>query len=497
MVTRLSTHHLGAKIKRIHTIPRFPIRWRWFLLVGVVVLAAVLLLSLITLDLERNAWLKSQDKHALAQVARLGEALKLPMLSGSQAEVDVLVTGMLKSSPDIIGVLVNDAKNKQKLFGSLDAPTVAEEFEFNPATHDGQTTRLDLEALWYVQQVRYAETSLGFIAVRYSEAAWSDLARQLWVRMLLTALGVILVSGALVYWIAGRMSHPLERLAEAAEQVAAGNLNVKLLEKGNDEITDAMHQFNIMVRELKHKEELRESVGKYLNPKLVDEMFKGGVVMRNNHKQQVTVLFADMVSFTSFSEKNSPEAVVDILNQYFEVFNSIIHYFGGHVDKYIGDAVMAVFNHPNESPKHTHYATLAGLAMTMACARLGLLRDNGEAIAFRVGLNRGEVIVGHIGSHERLEYTVIGDAVNVASRMGGLGQGGEVVMPFKTFETCETGLEFEDMGNINVKGVKFPIRVGKAVAESDDVQQELETAIALAFDITLPSVIRQQLKEVE
>jgi len=81
--------------------------------------------------------------------------------------------------------------------------------------------------------------------------------------------------------------------------------------------------------------------------------------------------------------------------------------------------------------------------------------------------------------------------------MGGLGQGGEVVMPFKTFETCETGLEFEDMGNINVKGVKFPIRVGKAVAESDDVQQELETAIALAFDITLPSVIRQQLKEVE
>ena len=475
---------------------RFPIRWRWMALVSVTVALAVLIVSLILLNMEREAWRKSQSAQAKVMVERLGDEVKSFMLAArklDKTQVDIIVTGFREKVPTVLGIQVQYADGELPDYGEVgEAAALAEGSAPQSAAH-----LLLSDDLWYVQPVSYAKTRVGSIAVRFSGDEWRQMANRFIAGTLMVAIIVILLASIAAYWVATRMSRPLEALAMAARHVADGDFSTRIPVRGNDEISDAGQQFNHMVSELAHKEKLRDVFGRYLNPKLVNDMFSENSAAPVSHRQQVSVLFADMVGFTSFSEHTPSEEVVQVLNRHFELFHRIIDYYGGHVDKYIGDAVMAVFNHPNESPKHTHYATLAGLAMTMACARLGLLRDNGEAIAFRVGLNRGEVIVGHIGSHERLEYTVIGDAVNVASRMGGLGQGGEVVMPFKTFETCETGLEFEDMGNINVKGVKFPIRVGKAVAESDDVQQELETAIALAFDITLPSVIRQQLKEVE
>ncbi|MDX8382898.1 MAG: adenylate/guanylate cyclase domain-containing protein, partial [Ghiorsea sp.] len=161
-----------------------------------------------------------------------------------------------------------------------------------------------------------------------------------------------------------------------------------------------------------------------------------------------------------------------------------------HVDKYIGDAVMAVFNHPEANEHHVRNGAMAAIAMTIACKKLGMLRKNGETVSFRVGLNRGDVIVGNIGAEERLEYTVIGDAVNVASRMGGLGEGGEVVMPFATFEAADEGLSFQDMGDIQVKGVRDPLRCGIVSVLDDTKKRDLSYAVAQAFDMTLPTDVR-------
>jgi len=179
-----------------------------------------------------------------------------------------------------------------------------------------------------------------------------------------------------------------------------------------------------------------------------------------------------------------------VLNKHFEVFHRVIDYYGGHVDKYIGDAVMAVFNHPNEDPDHARHAAKAGLAMTIACSKLGVLRSNGEAISFRVGLNRGEAIVGNIGAAERQEYTVIGDTVNVASRMGGLGEGGEVVMSEATFAQLGDGFAFNSIGTREIKGVSQAIKCGTVRPESEESHRNIAHAVALAFDMTLPSDVR-------
>jgi len=487
-----SVIHDGYK-QHEQDVPRFPIRLRWTIFVGLAVAAAVSLLATVVLDMERDAWLKNQELQAGIQVKRLGEGLKIPMLAGSTAEVDFIIRNFNKSIPSIKAVFFQDKAKNQWSVGSTE--NIQEILSVIQLPEE--TLHLPTDDLWFAKKVTYAGADVGVIAVQYSEDAWESLAGQLLKRMLLAALLVIALAGLLVYWLAGRMSKPLEELAEAASYVAEGNYDHRLAIRGNDEFTDAASQFNKMIEELQHKEEMRKVLGKYLNPELVSDVFDGkksGSLL--NRKQEVTVLFADMVSFTAFSEAAETEEVVDVLNQYFEVFHSIITYYGGHVDKYIGDAVMAVFNHPKEDEKHTRNAAMAGVAMTVACKQLGVLRKDGNKVSFRVGLNRGDVIVGNIGAAERLEYTVIGDAVNVASRMGGLGGHDEVVLPKATFDAIGSGFVFEDMGKIEVKGVSEALQCGVVKVDDETLRSDIRYAVAMAFDMTLPTNARMMIGDI-
>lgn len=476
---------------------RFPIRWRWMMLVGMVVGLAVFVLAMVILDMEREAWLATQESQAEVLVDRLGDELKIPLLAGRGFEADVIVQGFRKKVPAVVTVYAKPESGDAQKFGPLDEAD-KQLLQALPTMSSGvNKLGSDDERLWFAKVIEYSGTRIGLVAVRFSDEAWKDLAGRLVWRMVLAAVGVLILSGGLIYWVAGRMSEPLELLAGAAGKVAQGDFSVQLPVSGNDEMSDAVRQFNSMVSELAHKEELRDVFGRYLNPKLVSEVFDGDTHAGQNRRQDVTVLFADMVSFTAFSEATETEEVVDVLNKHFEVFHRIITYFGGHVDKYIGDAVMAVFNHPHEHPEHARQATLAALAMVMACSKLGVLRKNGEPIEFRIGLNKGEVIVGNIGADERLEYTVIGNAVNVASRMGGLGGGSEVVMPQETYQALGDGFAFDDMGEQAVKGVSKPLRIGRVRAITPELEQSIYHAMALAFDLTLPSALRVMITDME
>ncbi|MDQ6974091.1 MAG: adenylate/guanylate cyclase domain-containing protein [Mariprofundaceae bacterium] len=481
-----------SKVKN-KTSRRFQVRWRWTLMVGFAVAMTVVVLMLVILNVERDAWLENQEKQAEVSVNRLAEALKLPLLSGSEAEVGAIIHSFMQTEKAVIAVYVHFAHQKDgKVFGDVGQDKIL----LDKQAYASVVLRLDSQRLWFAKRIDYASTSVGSIAVRYSQSAWAQLSQRIFHQMLLAAIVVVLLSSILIYWVAGQISKPMEALADAASRVAAGDYQVQLTVKGNDEVSDAMSQFNQMVTELAHKEKMRDTFGKYLNPKLVSEVFEHGSAKMDNHRQVVTVIFADMVGFTSFSESATPEYVVDVLNKHFEVFHRIIDYFGGHVDKYIGDAVMAVFNHPKENEHHVEFAVTAALAMAKACEHLGVLRQNGEAISFRVGLNCGDAIVGSIGAHERLEYTVIGDTVNVASRMCGLGEGGEVVLSHTTFDELDSRFEFETLGMKKVKGVTDLLECGRVLAQDQDLQRQIDVAVSLAFDLTLPVELRSQIGEV-
>jgi class 3 adenylate cyclase len=168
------------------------------------------------------------------------------------------------------------------------------------------------------------------------------------------------------------------------------------------------------------------------------------------------VLFADLKGFTSFSERSDSMEVSAMLNEYFKVAVPVIaNGYGGEVDKLIGDAIMVTFNTRGDQPDHAIRAVRAGLALQRETTRI--VERHPRWPRFRVGVNSGKATVGLIGAEGGRGYTVIGDTVNLASRLEGQAKVGQVVIGAKTYDALPDGTRLEPLGSIQVKGKEAPI----------------------------------------
>ena len=210
-------------------------------------------------------------------------------------------------------------------------------------------------------------------------------------------------------------------------------------------------------REMKLK--LKEMFGKYTSESLVETIMDNPESIKlGGETRKMTVLFSDIKGFTSFSEKNPPEKVVSCLNEYLDAITNVILETGGTIDKFMGDAVMAFWGAPVFHPEHAAKAVEAALAMQDLISELNEIFKNEEGdfegFEMGVGINTGEMIVGNIGSAERLEYTVIGDAVNVASRLESLTRTYEsnIIISGGTYDDIADSYECEFLESVQVKG---------------------------------------------
>ena len=171
--------------------------------------------------------------------------------------------------------------------------------------------------------------------------------------------------------------------------------------------------------------------------------------------RRVSVLFADLEGFTAFSEREGPERVSALLEEYFTVAIPAVRAEGGEMDKLIGDALMAVFNKRGDQPDHAVRAVRAALALQQATESVA--RAHPGWPRFRAGVNTGDAHVGVVGAAGSREYTVLGDAVNLASRLEGQARAGEVVIGPETYAELPDGTEVEPLGGVHVKGKAAPV----------------------------------------
>ena len=179
--------------------------------------------------------------------------------------------------------------------------------------------------------------------------------------------------------------------------------------------------------------------------------------------RELTILFTDLADFTSLSEQLSPKEVVNFLNRYLSVVADIVERHGGFVDKYVGDAVIAVFGAPEPDPDHATNGVLAAIEIDQVANdpknSFGL--PAGTSVSTRIGVNTGNVVVGNVGSKRRFNYTVIGDAVNVASRLEAKNKslGTTLVVGASTVERCRDGIDFREIDSVQVRGRLASVRV--------------------------------------
>jgi len=283
-------------------------------------------------------------------------------------------------------------------------------------------------------------------------------------RNLFYALAILGIAAAISMWFGWRlasvMSDALRRVNTALKRVEQLDyVHVEGVHTG-DELEDLANGFNRMVDGLKERDKLRTTFGKYMTAAVIEHLLAGKVAL-GGESLKVTILFTDIRSFTTISEKMDPQELVGLLNEYFTEMVSIVMSEGGVVDKYIGDAIMAVFGAPVPKPEDAVNALRAAVKMRGALHGLNKrLAERGlPTLRTGIGIHTGEVVAGNIGSEKRMEYTVIGDAVNLASRLESNTKelGVNVLISEDTYELTKHVVEARAVREITVKGRKAPV----------------------------------------
>jgi adenylate cyclase len=211
---------------------------------------------------------------------------------------------------------------------------------------------------------------------------------------------------------------------------------------------------------MKEEEMLREKLSRYVGKNLVDNLVRSQNGFFGNERKEVTVLFADIRSFTAISERMVPEELVSMLNEFFTGMVDVIFKYNGVLDKFIGDQIMAVFGIlPARSGRPHLDALQSALEMQAFTERLMKMRRHlgKEAFEIGIGINSGSAVVGNIGSRNRMDYTVIGDSVNVAERLQRVAEGGRIIVGGPTYEKVRSDFSMRKKGTLRIKNRQEPV----------------------------------------
>jgi len=262
---------------------------------------------------------------------------------------------------------------------------------------------------------------------------------------------------------------PVKQLLIGTKAVEQGDLNVRVHVTTTDEIAVLTISFNHMVAELKQKEVIQETFGKYVDPRIVKGLLEDQRFSQGGERRLMTVFFSDLEGFTSLGERLTPDGIVKLLNQYFTLMSEPIREFHGIIDKYIGDAIMAFWGPPfTDGAEHASLACFSALEQykklntfrQMLPDIMGLRKDL-PTINLRMGMATGDVTVGSIGSEYSKGYTVIGDTVNLASRLEAVNKeyGTQMLISEETWKMAQDAIEARELDCIQVAGKSEPVRI--------------------------------------
>lgn len=263
--------------------------------------------------------------------------------------------------------------------------------------------------------------------------------------------------------VSGGLTRPVRRLLDGARAVQAGRLDETLAVTSQDEIGHLTVAFNSMVEQLRAKERMRETFGRYVDPRIVERLISGAALATEGQRRVMTVLFCDVKGFVGVSEEMTPQGLVKVMNRYFSTMSAPIHAHGGIIDKYIGDAIMAFWGSPYPQTDHALCACSCALQMSRGLAKLNVKwkQENRPPIAIGIGLNTGPVNVGNMGSEKRLAWTVMGDNVNLASRLEGITKEYQIQIVISESTYLEVAGKFvcRELDKIKVKGKNQPVNI--------------------------------------
>ncbi|MDR2257603.1 MAG: HAMP domain-containing protein [Treponema sp.] len=348
--------------------------------------------------------------------------------------------GDLRSDPLVLSMYTTGETRKQRLYTGSDG-----------IRRFGAYTKLDMAGLAVITTI---EEKLVF------EGTVATTTRNIWF-----STGVLFISILCVWFFSKTISGPLKSLSAAAGKIKEGDFNIALQSRYRDEIGLLTESFVEMSRGLAERERLKDTFGRFINREIAEKAIKGELEL-GGETRQATVFFSDIRNFTAISEKMPAQDVVGFLNSYLYRMVNCVTKTGGVVDKFIGDAIMAIWGVPvsTGNPARDALACVrSALMMRIALQEYNQTRGSGNRPHLKIGcgINTGDVVAGQIGSKERMEYTVIGDTVNLASRTETLNKPfcTDILITENTWNLVKDYVITEEMPGVTVKGKAAPVRM--------------------------------------
>ena len=441
---------------------RFPLRLKIAGFAGGLILLATVLVALFTVILPWRAKLKAQERLA-SQLVKTALPLGIDLRADGAHFDPTRVHALVENSSRVQGVeivyalLWDDRGNLDSAASLANVPLLRKASE--------QLAQLYLRdrahALEYLAVGR-RQSGIGRLELGLSTMAIDSELRRSLIRDAFVLAGTLFFAVMSALSIARRIAQPLTDLSAAMGRVREGDFEITAAPstRTNDEIGDLARSFDEMTLGLKERERLRGTLGRYVSGDVAERILsETDDLSLRGEVRHVAVLFLDVRGFTTISEKLTPTEVVALLNEYFDVVVDRVAAHGGTVNKFIGDAAMCIWGAPKHAVQGERSAVLCALEIQARAKKLSAERTKRglTTVGFGIGINAGEAVAGNLGAAKRLEYTVIGDAVNLAQRLESQARAGEVLVSQPVYDKVALEVDAAPRDPVKLKGKSKPV----------------------------------------
>lgn len=332
----------------------------------------------------------------------------------------------------------------------------------------------------YIAPITFQDVIAGYAQITLNKESVTSTIRTSIQWMGVTTVLILLVSFMLSFALGRHITNPVKHLTMAANAIAEGNLDYRITESRNDEIGELINSFNSMAQGLKERQQIETTFSQYMAPDIAQNILSNldqpGIP---SQYVNASVLFVDIVGFTAMCEDLEPQEVAKLLNEYYYFILKSSTLYNGSVDKYMGDGAMIIFGAVEEDLEHASHAIFCAQLLLCLVDKLNSIRSHKglPTVEFKLGIHCGEMLAGTLGCSEHMQYTVVGNTVNLAARLCNAGQPAKLVISDDVYHASKLGnkLEVEQQMSLSVKGKAQPVPVYIIQGLKDDYKLLIES----------------------
>jgi class 3 adenylate cyclase len=448
---------------------RIKLRVQVSIILSIFICIIIAVISLIILEHEKKILTKELVKKGYTLAKNLAYKSKEALSTKDDIALITATTDILKEEKDILYIYIVDENGIIRASGNIKEDggkkyihpsgkkEMIENIPITNSVYNGKKS-FDIEIKLQEKDKKLGEVHLGI--------SWQSIldvitnARNNVIRI---TVCILIISIFVATFLVGYIVRPIKLLVSCAKNIANGLYDVNIPVKSKNELGELTKAFNEMANSLKEKEKIKSAFSKYMSEELLKEVIKEkGELKLGGEKRKVTILFSDVRDFTAIAEKLPAEEVVSTLNEYFTEMTKIIFKYKGFVN-FMGDAIMAIYGAPISYPDDAIRSVFTAVEMMEMLSKLNekWAISGRQTLSVGIGINTGEVIAGNIGSMQHLEYTVIGDDVNIAFRLQALNKqfNTKILITENTYNEVKDYIEARKLQPVLIKGKTEPVQI--------------------------------------